>query len=311
MATYPGERENSAGERRRDPPGLPDGSEGENIRNPAARKRSDISPGPWSDLLPRLYLVRRAGRRPDRLARHPAVPGIPRGAPGRRRDRGLARSADAALAASDGWRARRGVDRRLRVLRARDFRSLPPRLGIEDRPRAAPPPGGMPPPVALALLGGAGFSLLPVGHSALRGRLSRAFCRRFAGAHLALPLAALPPDVLQRRRQADERRPHVAQSHRDALPLRNAAAAQSALLVRLAAAAVGGQSGDDLHLRGRTRRPVSLLRPAPRPPRRRVSHRRAADPDSGDRQFRLFQFPRHRPLLVAPHRTLGPARTLH
>src|SRR5579883_422133 len=155
MATYPGERENSAGERRRDPPGLPDGSEGENIRNPAARNRSDISPGPRPDLLLRFYLVRRAGRRADRLARHPAVPGIPRGAP----------------------RPRRRVDRGRRVLGARDGRSLPARPGIQDRPRAAPPPGGMPPPVALALLGGTGFSLLPVGYSALRSRLSRAFCR--------------------------------------------------------------------------------------------------------------------------------------
>ena len=96
---------------------------------------------------------------------------------------------------------------------------------------AASGAGGVPGAVAVGLRRRTGLLRLPVGLSAGRNRVPGDFCRPVAGARLALPLAAVPSDLLQRRSQTGQRRPHLAQPHRPPIPLRDPAPAHTAGVV--------------------------------------------------------------------------------
>ncbi len=146
-----------------------------------------------------------------------------------------------------------------------------------------------------------------MGHAAPGGAVSRDLSRsaapppgraRGASRHRARtrPLAALPPDVLLRRRQARQRRPDVARPHGSSPPLRDAAASDGDRLVR---APPSRESPERLRrgpVRRRARRAVPDLRAAPASQSRARPARGAPGRDRPDGQLRVLQPARDRAL---------------
>ena len=183
------------------------------------------------------------------------------------------------------------VDRRRRVRPGGHFHAL-----------EADGPGALRRAVAFALFGGAGVSLVPVGHPAGGSGLPGYLRGYLGGPRVALPVAAVPADVLQRRGETGEPRHGMAQPHGAAVPLRDPAAADAAGVVLLAVADVVSQS---LH-GGRVSRGVrcapALFRAAEDPAYRRRDHGGVAGSHPGDGQLHVLQHPDDRAGGVAVYR---------
>ena len=183
------------------------------------------------------------------------------------------------------------VDRRRRVRPGGRF------LALE-----ADGPGALRRAVAFALFGGAGVSLVPVGRAAGGSGLPGYLRGYLGGPRVALPVAAVPADVLQRRGETGEPRHGVAQPNGAPIPLRDPAAADAAGMVLLAVADVVSQS---LHSGGvscRVRRAAALFRAAENPAYRRRDHGGVADSHPGDGQLHVLQHPDDRAGGVAVYR---------
>ncbi len=190
-----------------------------------------------------------------------------------------------------------------RAVPRRGDRLHPADAGLRAGAVRVPPLG----PLSFAQRRVPGVSELPVGHAAAGGAVSRDLSRsaaaparrsRGSSGHRAWPrpLAALPPDVLLRRRQACQRRPDVAQPHGPAPPLRDAAAPDVDRLVR---APPSRESTERLRrgpVRRRARRFAADLRAAPASQFRARPARRPPGRDRPHRQLRVLQPPRDRAL---------------
>src|SRR2546425_850942 len=108
-------------------------------------------------------------------------------------------------------------------------------------------------------------------------------------------VAAVPPDLPVGYREADERRPHVAQSHGARLPLLDAAAPHLDRLVRESAPGRRQEADGGGHLSARDRRPVPDLRAPPRAACGLRGRDLDAAPDLRDWELQLLQSPHDRP----------------
>src|SRR5207245_2136334 len=183
-----------------------------------------------------------------------------------------------------------------------------PERGAPAEPRL--PLGALP----VAGGGGTGIPGLSVGRAAARGGVARdpvragtpaaARCRAAGiGAGAISPVvAAVPPDLPVGHREADERRPHVAQSHGARLPLLDAAAPHLDRLVRESAPGRRQEADGGGHLSARDRRPVPYLRAPPRAARGLRGRELDADPVLRDWELQLLQCPYDRPLARAGRR---------
>ena len=191
------------------------------------------------------------------------------------------------------------VERRVpaSALRRRSFHGDSPRR----RPRARRERGRGLASLSFARECRPGVPAVPVGLPAARGGPSRDLPR--VAASLAIPkrprgvpgrplpaaLASLPSHVLVGLGQARERRSHVAQSLRPALPLRNAAAATLDRVVPAPVPALVPDRVGALALLRRARRSLPLLRAAARASLRLPRHGPAAAAHRRDGQLRVFQ----------------------
>src|ERR1017187_8393142 len=162
--------------------------------------------------------------------------------------------------------------------------------------------GGVPGAVDLVVLGGAGFLFLPVGHSALRGRFPGDFRGSCTVADLAVPLAAVPPDVLQRNGETAQRGHHVARLVRPDLPLLHPAAAHAARLVYAAIAGLVPDGVGWFCFRSGTGRSFSILRAVAPAAHGRLADHRSASADSAHRELYVLQFSDNLPVHVAIYR---------
>src|SRR5438445_348580 len=232
----------------------------------------------------------RGTRMPDWAAGDSPRAGSPGGGAAPARRGALPPRADAVLARRGAHRAAPGV---------RPGRLL---LGAPHPERRAPAESRLP-LGALPVAGGGGtrISRLSVGRAAARGGAPRgavrtgtptaARCRApgiGAGA-LSPRVAAVPPNVPVGHREADERRPHVAQSHGARLPLLDSTAPHLERLVCESAPGWRQEADGRGHLSARDRRPVPDLRAPPCAARRLHRDNPDAAPDLRDRELQLLQ----------------------
>src|ERR1022692_3069698 len=170
-----------------------------------------VPEGAGRDLPDRVRLVRRASRRSDRLAGHPAGGQLPAG---HARGAGLGRILVRAHGVL-GQFQRPGIARRMDRGRGAGYRP-------HSRFLPAGVPGRAVDPVSFDLDRRPGFLVFPVGHPADGGGLPGDFRERVARAHVAVSMAAVPADVHVRPGEAVERRSYLARPDGAQLSLSNA-----------------------------------------------------------------------------------------
>ena len=261
--------------------------------DPAARARRGVPVG--------VRLAGRAGRRADRVARHPAGGGVPRPRPA-----DLPGEAGGLLAAADLV-----LDR---CLRRRLERAVlgrgGPELAGDRRDPARPVPGAPVGVLPVADRGRSGFPQLSMGYPSARigpagpaaDALGMAARPRRGGTgavrRLAVPVAGVPADVPLGRGEANQRRRGLVDLAGPRLPLLDPAAAHVDELVHAPDARVVPPAIDRVHVLRRAGRAVLRLR-TPRPPPHRIRQPGAPPaPDHGDRQLRLLQLAGHRALFI-------------
>ncbi len=260
-------------------------------RSPAGRHaHGRVVPSPHGrHVRDRFSVAVGAGGRARRRARDSSGSGVSAGGQVAGRPDSILVSTDAVLVRRERRRVARDMHRRDVLLAACDRRS-----------RSRGSVGGI---VALLLVAhrrGSELSFVPVGqpparsgvHRALDGAVAMASARiRPAAARRAVvgALALVSTDGLVRRRQAHERRSHVARAHRTRFPLLHATAPAVDGVVRATVARAISETFRAGDVRDRRRGTVFPVGSTARALRGRVGHRGSATLDLRDRELRLLQ----------------------